>query len=52
MINLETNHRDQATDEPLNRTHNRYITSLKMELAELDGEIGQAIKASPAYCET
>lgn len=52
MINMETNRRDQAVDKQLIRRLNRHITFLESELSELDGDIGQAIKASPVWCET
>jgi len=52
MINMETNRRDQAVDKQLIRKLNRHIAFLERELAELDGDIGQAIKASPVWCET
>lgn len=52
MINMETNRRDQAVDKQLIRRLNRHITFLERELSELDGDIGQAIKASPVWCET
>ena len=47
-----TNRRDQAVDKQLIRRLNRHITFLERELSELDGDIGQAIKASPVWCET
>ena len=52
MINMETNRRDQAVDKQLIRRLNRHIAFLEKELSELDGDIGQAIKASPVWCET
>jgi transposase len=52
MINMETNRRDQAVDKQLIRRLNRHITFLERELSELDDDIGQAIKASPVWCET
>ncbi|CAO4136977.1 IS110 family transposase ISMno7 [Methylorubrum extorquens] len=47
MINMEANRRDQAVDKQLIRRLNRHIAFLEKEFAELDGDIGQAIKASP-----
>jgi transposase len=55
MINMETNCRDQAVDKQLIRMIrrlNRHIAFLERELEELDGDIGQAIKASPVWRET
>lgn len=52
MINMETNRRDQAVDKQLIRRLVRHIAFLEKELSELDGDIGQAIKASPVWCET
>lgn len=52
MINIETNRRDQAVDKQLTRRLSRHIAFLEKELAELDGDIGQATKASPVWCET
>ena len=52
MINMETNRRDQAVDKQLTRRLDRHIGFLEKELAELDSDIGQAIKASPVWCET
>lgn len=47
MICMETNRRDQVVDKQLTRRLERHIGFLKKELAELDSDIGQAIKASP-----
>ena len=52
MINMETNRRDQAVDKQLIRRLGRHIAFLERDLAELDGEIGHANEASPAWCET
>jgi transposase len=52
MINMETNRRDQAVDKQLIRRLSRHIAFLEKELSELDSDIGQAIKASPVWCET
>jgi len=52
MINMETNRRDQAVDKHLTRRMDRHIGFLEKELAELDSDIGQAIKASPVWCKT
>lgn len=52
MINMETNRRDQAVDKQLIRRLDRHIAFLERELEELDGDIGQAINASPVWCET
>ena len=52
MIGMETNRRDQAVDKQLTRKLDRHIAFLERELAELDGDIGRAIKASPVWCET
>jgi transposase len=52
MICMETNRRDQAVDKQLTRRLERHIGFLEKELAELDSDIGQAIKASPVWCET
>ncbi|WP_082490466.1 IS110 family transposase [Methylobacterium sp. Leaf91] len=52
MICMETNRRDQAADKQLTRRLVRHIGFLEKELPELDSDIGQAIKASPVWCET
>lgn len=52
MIGMETNRRNQAVDKQLIRRLDRHIGFLEWELAELDRDIGQAIKASPVWCET
>jgi transposase len=52
MIGMETNRRDQAVDKQLIRRLDRHISFLEGELAELDRDIGLAIKASPVWCET
>lgn len=52
MIGMETNRRDQAVDKQLTRRLGRHIGFLEGELAALDRDIGQAIKASPVWSET
>ena len=51
MIGMETNRRGRAVDKHLARGLDRHIAFLERELAEVDGEISQAIKASPAWRE-
>ena len=38
-------------DKPLARRLARHIAYLERELAEIDHDIGEAIKASPLWCE-
>lgn len=52
MICIETNRRDQAVNKQLTRRLEQHIGFLEKELAELDSDIGQAIKASPVWRET
>ncbi|WP_435404758.1 hypothetical protein [Methylobacterium longum] len=47
MINMETNRRDQAVGKQLIRRLSLHVAFLEKELTELDGDIGQTIKASP-----
>ena len=52
MIGMETNRRDQAVDKQLTRRLERHIGFLEKELAGLDSDKGEAIKASSVWCET
>jgi transposase len=51
MIGMETNRRRQALDKQLARRLDRHVAFLEKELAEVDRDVGQAIKASPAWRE-
>jgi transposase len=51
MIGMETNRRGQTVDKQLARRIDRHVAFLQKELAEVDRNIGQAIKASPAWRE-
>jgi transposase len=51
MIGMETNRCRQAIDKQLARRLDRHIAFLEKELAEIDRNMGQAIKASPAWRE-
>ncbi|GJE14825.1 hypothetical protein FOHLNKBM_5900 [Methylobacterium longum] len=44
---METNRRDQAVGKQLIRRLSLHVAFLEKELTELDGDIGQTIKASP-----
>ena len=51
MIGMETNRRRQAVDKHLARRLDRHVAFREKELAEVDHDIGQAIKTSPAWRE-
>src|SRR4051794_28860158 len=52
MIGMETNRRGQVIDKQLARRLDRHVVFLEKELAEVDRDIGQAIKTSPVWRET
>ncbi len=51
MIGMEENRRPQAVDKRLAKRLDRHVAFLVKELAEVDRDIGQAIKASPVWRE-
>jgi len=51
MIGMETNRRGQTADKHLAQRLDRHVAFLETELAEVDRDIGRAIKASPAWRE-
>jgi len=51
MIGMESNRRRQSADKRLARRLDRHVIFLEKELAEVDRDIGQAIKASQAWRE-
>ena len=51
MIGMETNRRRQAADKHLARKLDRHIAFLEKELVDVDRDMGQAIKSSPAWSE-
>ena len=51
MIGMEENRRPQAVDQRLAKRLDRHVAFLVKELAEVDRDIGQAIKASPVWRE-
>src|SRR3954462_12124005 len=52
MIGMETNRRGQVIHKQLARRLDRHVVFLEKELAEVDRDIGQAIKTSPVWRET
>jgi transposase len=52
MIVMERNRRQQAVDKQMAKRLDRHVAFLEKELVDIDGEIGQAIKASPLWSET
>lgn len=52
MIGMESNRRRQAVDKQLARRLDRHIGFLEKELAEVNGDIGHALKNSPVWSET
>ena len=51
MIGMETNRRGQAVDKHLAKRLDRHVVFLEKELAEVDRDIGQAIRTSPVWRE-
>jgi transposase len=51
MIGMEENRRPQAIDKRLAKRLDRHVAFLEKELAEVDADISQAIKASPVWRE-
>ena len=51
MIGMKANRRRRASDKQLARRLDRRVAFLETELAEVDRDIGQAIKTSPAWRE-
>jgi transposase len=51
MIGMEANRRRHAVDKQLARRLDRHVAFLEKELADVDRDIGQAIKTSPAWSE-
>jgi transposase len=52
MIGMEANRRRRATDKRLARRLDRHVAFLQKELANIDRDLGEAIKGSPVWCKT
>jgi transposase len=51
MRTAEKNRLQQAADKRIRRSLQRLLRSIEAELEDLDGDIDQAIKGSPLWCE-